>query len=79
MQQVVVTLAQNLELENQALLERDGACSPPIDHGDRLVEMQARLRGRPAARRWSTSASTRISVGLLVPFGRQDGLSLGLR
>ena len=40
---VVVTLAQNLELENQALLRRDPTILPAVDHGDRLTEMQARL------------------------------------
>ena len=39
-----MTLARNLELENQALLRRDGEILVAVDHGDRLVEMQERLR-----------------------------------
>ena len=40
---IVLTLAQNLELENQALLRRDPTILAAVDHGDRLDEMQARL------------------------------------
>ena len=81
MQEVVVTLAQNLELENEALLRRDANLLPAIDHGDRLVEMQARLQ-QVGAESTTTIAHYRfdsLDVSLLVPFGRQDGLSLGLR
>jgi len=79
MQQVVISLAQNLELENVALLERDGSLLTAIDHGDRLVEMQARLQRAAGGTTVEHFSFDRISVGLLVPFGRQDGLSLGLR
>jgi Na+-translocating ferredoxin:NAD+ oxidoreductase RnfD subunit len=80
MNEVVVTLARNLELENQALLQRDGEILVAVDHGDRLIEMQERLRAA------STSGTTvlthyqfdAIDVSLLVPFGAQTGLSLGL-
>ena len=80
MQAVVVTLAQNLELENRALLTRDAAVLPVSDHGDRLVVMQDRLarataRGTTALAHYQIDA---LDVSLLVPFGRQDGLSLGL-
>lgn len=79
-QRIVVTLAQNLELENQALLRRDPAILQAVDHGDRLVEMQARLDAAAA------SGSTQIvhyqfesvAVSLLVPFGVQTGPSLGM-
>ena len=81
MQAVVVTLAQNLELENQALLRRDPAILRAVDHGDRLVEMQARLDAATAA--GSTVVVhydfDSIAVGLIVPFGVQDGTSLGLQ
>ncbi len=78
-QQIVLTLAENLELENQALLRKDPAILEAVDHGDRLDDM----RGRLAA---ATSGSVDIHryeiddvhVTLLVPFGRQDGLSLGM-
>ena len=81
MNTVVVTLAQNLELENQALLRRDESILPLVDHGDRLIEMQGRLAdanatGITVLRHYDFDA---IDVSLLVPFGRQDGLSLGLR
>ena len=76
---VALTLAQNLELENQALLRRDAAIFRAVDHGDRLDEMSARLGSATA----SGSTVVRhyrfdtIAVALLVPFGRQTGLSLG--
>jgi Na+-translocating ferredoxin:NAD+ oxidoreductase RnfD subunit len=80
MDAVVVALAQNLELENQAVLRRDETILPAVDHGDRLIEQQARLR---AAASSGTAVVVHydfdaIDVSLLVPFGRQDGLSLGL-
>ena len=80
MQGVVVTLAQNLELENQALLRRDATILPTVDHGDRLIEMQGRLQdaittGIAVVTHYQFDA---IDVSLLVPFGRQDGLSLGM-
>ena len=42
-QEVVQTLAENLELENQALLRATPTLLTAVDHGDRLDEMQARL------------------------------------
>jgi Na+-translocating ferredoxin:NAD+ oxidoreductase RnfD subunit len=81
MQDVVVTLAQNLELENRALLRRDEGILVAVDHGDRLIEMQDRLR--EAAATGSTDVVhyefDSMNVSLLVPFGAQTGLSLGLR
>ncbi|HYM82792.1 MAG TPA: hypothetical protein VEY67_01400, partial [Candidatus Dormibacteraeota bacterium] len=79
-QQVVVSVAQNLELENQALQRRDASILPAVDHGDRLVEMQARLADAVAGKPVVVShyRFDSISVSLLVPFGRQTGLSLGL-
>ena len=79
-QQLLLTLAENLELENQALLRRDGSILTAVDHGDRLVEMQGRLASAVAA---GTTTIARykidtVRMSLLVPFGRQDGLSIGL-
>src|SRR3954447_591950 len=44
-QQVLVMLAQNLEVENQALLNGDAPLLEAVDHGDRLAQMQERLAG----------------------------------
>ena len=80
MQAVVVTLAQNLEFENEALLRRDGSILTAVDHGDRLLEMQRQLAalapGTPTTvvhYRFETMHAT-----LLIPFGKQDGFSIGL-
>jgi Na+-translocating ferredoxin:NAD+ oxidoreductase RnfD subunit len=80
MQLVVLTLAQNLELENRALLTLDHSILPTVDHGDRLREMQAALG---AAKQMAPVVVAHyhfdtITVSLLVPFGAQSGLSLGL-
>ena len=77
---MVITLAQNLELENQALLKRDESILPTVDHGDRLIEMQGRLQDAQTNGRTTVSHYhfDTIDVSLLVPFGRQTGLSLGL-
>jgi Na+-translocating ferredoxin:NAD+ oxidoreductase RnfD subunit len=78
---VVVSLAQNLELENQALLERDASLLTAVDHGDRLDEMQRRLDAATASGATTIAHYDfdAIDVSLLVPFGQQTGLSLGLR
>ncbi|HEY8179460.1 MAG TPA: hypothetical protein VIH33_03590, partial [Candidatus Limnocylindria bacterium] len=80
MQAVAVSLAQNLEIENQALLKRNASLLTAVDHGDRLDEMQGRLDG--AAASGATTIAhyhfDTIDVSLLVPFGQQTGLSLGL-
>ena len=79
MQAVVVTLAQNLELENQALLRRDESILVAVDHGDRLIDMQNRLRGAGLGPTVVTHYRfDSIDASLLVPFGKQTGLSLGL-
>jgi Na+-translocating ferredoxin:NAD+ oxidoreductase RnfD subunit len=80
MREVVLTLAENLDLESQALLRGDETLLTAVDHGDRLVEMQDRLRTAAAtgSRTITRYRIDAISVSLLVPFGRQDGLSLGL-
>jgi hypothetical protein len=78
--EVVVTLAQNLELESQALLRRDATILHAVDHGDRLTEMQARLAeavtgGTTIVEHYRFES---MGVRLLIPFGVQDGFSLGL-
>jgi Na+-translocating ferredoxin:NAD+ oxidoreductase RnfD subunit len=79
-QEIVLTLVENLELENEALRRADESILTAVDHGDRLDEMRARL---DAAASSGTTAVEHfriddVHVRLLVPFGRQDGLSLGL-
>jgi hypothetical protein len=79
-QEIVLTLAENLEIENQAMRGRDAALLEAVDHGDRLEAMRARLEAA------GTSGTIvvdhyridTVRVVLLVPFGRQDGLSLGM-
>ncbi len=78
-EQVLVTLAQNLEVENQALLQRDPALLTAVNHGDRLAQMQATLAKIPADGKvviWHYRFGA-VTVRLLIPFGVQSGLSLG--
>ena len=77
---IVLTLAENLALENQALIDGDRTLLSAVNHGDRLDDMVARLEtaacdNRTVTRNYRFDA---IRVTLLVPFGRQDGLSLGM-
>lgn len=80
MHEVVVALAQNLALESRALREGDEELLVAVDHGDRLDEMRARLAHSEAAGATTVEryAFDAIHVTLLVPFGQQTGLSLGL-
>lgn len=78
--EIVLTLAENLQLEAQALLRNDPAILEAVDHGDRLDEMRDRLEKGAAA---GTTAVDRYQIDdvhltLIVPFGQQTGLSLGL-
>ena len=73
-QEILLTLAENLEIENQALLRHDPTILVAVDHGDRLIEMQGRLQaamtsGTTTIARYRIDAAT---VALLVPFGTQD-------
>jgi hypothetical protein len=81
MTEIVVTLAQNLEFENQALLRRDASILTAVDHGDRLLEMQGRLEAVAAGGQTSLThyRFDSIHATLLIPFGKQDGFSIGLR
>ncbi len=79
-QDLLVTLAENLELENQALLRSDTTILTAVDHGDRLKEMQGRLRdaiasGKRVVRHYRFDG---VHVVTLVPFGVQTGVSVGL-
>ncbi len=78
--ELVKTMAENLEVENQALLSRDETILTAVDHGDRLAEMQARLAAA-ASSGVATIVHYRfdaITMSILQPFGQQSGLSIGL-
>jgi len=80
-EQIVLTLVENLELETQALLRNDETILTAVDHGDRLDDMRNRLSvaarsGRTVVRRYRIES---VRMVLEVPFGRQDGLSVGLQ
>ena len=71
--------AENLELENEALRRMDETILTSVDHGDRLDEMRGRLETARASGPVATHyLFDSIDVSLLVPFGQQTGLSLGL-
>jgi Na+-translocating ferredoxin:NAD+ oxidoreductase RnfD subunit len=79
--EIVLLLGENLQLEREGLLRGDPTILEAVDHGDRLNEMQSRLR---AAEADGSTVTERydiddIDVSLLVPFGKQTGLSLGMR
>jgi hypothetical protein len=78
-QGILVTLAENLELENQALLRRDPTILTAVDHGDRLMEMQGRLQEAEMSGRTVVSHYLFDSVHVVViaPFGVQTGGSIG--
>ena len=79
--EIVLDLAENLELENQALLRSD-ADDPDGRRPRRPARRDAgtarRGRRRPAATVVERYQIDDVNVTLLVPFGEQDGLSLGL-
>ena len=76
----MLTLAENLELENQALLQGD-ADDPRRRRSRRPARRDAGpARGREASgrRHGRHYRIDDVRITLLVPFGRQTGLSLGL-
>lgn len=78
-EQIVLTLVENLAIENQAVLQADPELLVAVDHGDRLDAMRARVAAAAAGQAVIDHFQIdSIHVELLVPFGRQDGLSLGL-
>ena len=79
-QQLVLTLAENLMLEGEALRRGDESILTAVDHGDRLEEMQDRLRKATSSRATTIESYDfdDVTMSLVVPFGRQTGLSVGL-
>ncbi len=78
-QSILVALAENLEIENQALLRKDPSLLTIADHGDRLAEMQKRLAYATASGQTTISRYHFDSVHVVViaPFGVQSGGSIG--
>jgi Na+-translocating ferredoxin:NAD+ oxidoreductase RnfD subunit len=79
-QDILLALAENLELENQALLRGDESLLTAADHGDRLREMQGRLHDAKASGRTAIAhyRFDTVNVILIAPFGVQTGGSIGL-
>ena len=78
--ELVLTLAENLELESQALLRADATILRPSTTATGSMRCG---RGSTTPRRPALTVVERyqiddVNVTLLEPFGRQDGLSLGL-
>ena len=78
-QGILVTLAEDLDVENQALLRKDGSLLTAVDHGDRLKEMQGRLQeaatsGQTVIEHYRFDA---VHVIVIAPFGVQTGGSVG--
>ena len=77
--EILLALADDLELENQALLRGDASILVAADHGDRLKEMQARLEtatssGKTVLERYHFDS---VHVIVIQPFGVQTGGSIG--
>ena len=77
--EILLALAEDLELENQALLRADPAILVAADHGARLKEMEGRLQeaissGRTVIEQYRFDT---VHVILIQPFGVQTGGSIG--
>jgi Na+-translocating ferredoxin:NAD+ oxidoreductase RnfD subunit len=77
--QIMLVLAENLDIENAALMKLDPSLLIDVDHGDRLVEMQTRLKSVSETGKCVIDVFKfeSVNVTLIVPFGVQSGLSLG--
>jgi Na+-translocating ferredoxin:NAD+ oxidoreductase RnfD subunit len=78
-QDLLLSLAEDLELENQALLKGDASILAAADHGERLAEMQTRIQQAVASgtKVISHHRFDSVNVTLVKPFGVQTGGSLG--
>jgi hypothetical protein len=79
-QQIILTLAENLDIESQALRRADDSLLTAVAHGDRLEELRARIvdattSGRIVVPRYAFDS---LHMTLRQPFGVQTGLSLGI-
>ncbi len=75
--QLLLTLAQNLEIEAQAQLKHDPSILTSVDHGARLDQMRAAMTPAGSPVTVSHYSFADVRVRLLIPFGVQSGLSLG--
>ena len=77
--EILLALAEDLELENQALLRGDRSILTAADHGDRLKEMEARLASSAASGQTIIDRYRFDAVHVIViqPFGVQTGGSIG--
>lgn len=79
-QEILVALAENLLLENEALLRQDPSILAAADHGDRLDAMEATLQDAVATGRTSIAhySFDAVHLTIIAPFGVQSGGSAGL-
>jgi hypothetical protein len=79
-QELAVTLAENLEVEAEALLGADASLLPEVDSGDRLTEMLHRVDDAIATGETTVEHYTFDSLHLvpIVAVGHQASLRLGL-
>lgn len=79
-QSIVLTLVENLELESRAILDADPAILDAVDHGARLTAMRERVTSAAADPRRVVDRYRidEVRIRLIVPFGEQSGLSLGI-
>jgi hypothetical protein len=76
-QDLALTLAQNLEVENLALRQGDPSILASVDHGERLTEMEARLTDAAATGRMTISHHRFDSLFLTTKLlGSQAGLGM---
>jgi hypothetical protein len=78
-QELALTLAENLEVEAEALLGADGGLLPAVDHGERLREMQRRVDEAVTTGETTVERYTFDSLHLVPIFAArgQAALSLG--
>ncbi|HTN80463.1 MAG TPA: hypothetical protein VMK16_12370, partial [Acidimicrobiales bacterium] len=78
--EIVLTLAENLQIESQAAKQGDPTILEAVDHGDRLDQMRGELQDAAAKgiRVVEHYDIDDVHVTLIAPFGRQTGASLGM-
>jgi hypothetical protein len=79
-QDLAATLAFNLEVENEAVIRGDATLLAAVDHGARLLDMQAKIQASPDDQPRVASNYRFDSLHLIVVFpgGLQSGPNAGL-